>query len=272
MAKRTRAPRRRKPAGRRTRRPRRRIVSWFRATALIGVLALAAYGAWAVRGYLSSTFEIRHVEVTGTRSLSSASVVDISGIRRGASFLWTSLGKAKERLESDLRIQSAQVHREFPDKLRIEITEREPFAVLQSPTGRHVVDSEGVIFRAIASTNDGVGAGLPTILLNSNSKEGEWASQAVVCILEAADLWPDSVAAAEVSSDGSFSLRLERGLLVRLGAGSVSDLRRKIEFAAEILRRDSELGSRAEYLDVSCTGAPAIRLKGEGDPEAGTDG
>lgn len=266
MAKRRTAPERSRRVKRTARRPRRRRISWFRTAVFVGVLGLAGYAVWAVHGYLGTTLEIKYVEVSGNQSLTEAHVLEVSGVAEGASLLWTSLRRAKARLESDLRIRSARLQREFPDKVRIEIAEREPFAILQSPTGWHLVDAEGVIFLSIASPKEHSGAGLPTILLNSNSKEGEWATQAVACLQKAGGLWREEVVGVEVSSTGSLALRLDSGLLVRLGAGPYSDLAGKIDLAAEILRRDSELCSRGEYLDVSCPGAPACRLKGESDP------
>jgi cell division protein FtsQ len=274
MARRRPARAKRRPSKRRpprTRRTRRSALPLFRALAALGLLALLGYGAWAVRGYLESTFEIRQVEVTGNRDLSSARVLDMSGISHGANLLWTSLGKARERLESDLRIKSASLSRDFPDKVTIEIVEREPFAVLVSPTGRHLVDLDGVIFSA-GPTNDESSAGLPTILLNSSSKEGEWASCAVACLRAGADSLPGAAVETEVSASGSFTLWLDSGLSIRLGTGSASDLREKIGLAAEILRRDSRLLGEAEYIDLSCPGAPACKMKGEGDGPASPGG
>jgi cell division septal protein FtsQ len=272
MATRRKSYRTRRPRRASTRSRRKRGISWLRVGLLLGLMGLAGYGVWAVRSFLDSTLEVKSVEVTGNRSLSESQVLSLARLPEGANLLSVSLRRARARLESDLRVRSAKVRRDFPDKVTIQIAERQPFAILKSPTGWHLVDDEGVIFADIASPNDNRRKGLPTITLNSNLKEGERATRSVKCFERAAELFADHVVGVVVSCDGTYSLKLSPGLVVRLGAGTGADLNKRIELAAEILRRDKSLCREAEYLDVSCCEAPACKLRGDNGPRRPADG
>jgi hypothetical protein len=81
-----------------------------------------------------SFFAVRHVEVSGTRFLQPAAVVQGLGLRSDAS-VFDDLGTLERRLETLAGVASARVRRRLPSTLRVDVTEVEPVALAEGPAG-----------------------------------------------------------------------------------------------------------------------------------------
>jgi cell division protein FtsQ len=75
-------------------------------------------------------FNLQQVEVTGSRRLSRAEVIEASETVSGINLLTVDLGAIAARLQRHPWIRSASVYRRFPGSLIIEIEERTPRAIL----------------------------------------------------------------------------------------------------------------------------------------------
>jgi cell division septal protein FtsQ len=89
----------------------------------------------------ASIFEISEVSVEGARYMSKAQVVEAAAIPPGAS-VWADLSALESRLESHPLVEDAEVHRRLPNRLAMEILEREPVGLLPAPV-LTPVDREG---------------------------------------------------------------------------------------------------------------------------------
>lgn len=78
-------------------------------------------------------FEVREVSVLGAESLTHADVVAAARIQPGAS-IWDDLGSTALRVAAHPLVRAAEVRRQLPDRLIVEIQEREPVAFLPTPT------------------------------------------------------------------------------------------------------------------------------------------
>lgn len=109
----------------------RRIVRWITiagTTLALGGVVFAVYQFL----FVSEFFLIRGIDVTGNRYVSREAVVHRTGIREGDNMLLISLDGADQALESEPWIKSARVERAYPDRIRIEVAEREPLLWLAS--------------------------------------------------------------------------------------------------------------------------------------------
>ena len=86
-------------------------------------------------------FEVSEVSVEGARYMTEAEVVEVAAIPPGAS-VWDDLAAVESRLESHPLVEDAVVHRRLPDRLDMEILEREPVGLLPAPV-LTPVDREG---------------------------------------------------------------------------------------------------------------------------------
>jgi cell division protein FtsQ len=91
-------------------------------------------------------FTVREISVQGAeRYLSETSVVDWLDIAPGVSVWDVSPSRARGRLESHPFVARAAVRREFPDRLRIEVHERHPEAVVVLDR-LYYLDRTGTVF------------------------------------------------------------------------------------------------------------------------------
>lgn len=136
---------------------RRRI---FAALALAGALGTGAHFGlrWAAS---SPRFSIDDVEVSGGAHLSSAELERVVDPVRGLNLFRVDTAAVRRAAEELGWVASAEVRRRLPDRLEIDVTEREAAAVV-SLGGLYLVEADGVPFKR-ASVIRGEAEGLPVV-------------------------------------------------------------------------------------------------------------
>jgi len=104
--------------------------------------------AYSLHRYALTThrFAIERVEVTGGRRLTSDKVRAVAGVAADKNLFAFDTQKAEESLLKDPWVSSARVTRELPGTLRVELTEREAFAVAILGDRPFLVTKEGEPF------------------------------------------------------------------------------------------------------------------------------
>jgi cell division protein FtsQ len=126
-------------------------------------LTVAALSLLFVRGYqvllASSLLSVTRIQVNGCKHLQPETVIQQAGIHPGDNILALDLTEVSRRVTSHPWVASAVIIREIPDSIRIDVEERQPFAVVR---GRefYLVDPQG---RAFAQAFPGEHPGLPII-------------------------------------------------------------------------------------------------------------
>jgi cell division protein FtsQ len=128
-----------------------------RRTVLVAVLVLAA-AAGAVAISRSPLFAITGVRVAGANRVQAQQVRDEAQVHIGQNLMTADLDGAVTRVRALPWVASAEVRREPPSTVVIDVVPRRPAAVIASGTGRWVVDSGGVVIVA------GERRGLPRII------------------------------------------------------------------------------------------------------------
>lgn len=109
------------------------------------VLAVFAVVASAILTYRSNAFSISRVDVVGARRLTQEQVRALANVPAGATLLRLPVREIEARLRRSPWVSSAEVSRDFPDGLRVRITEREPAALVDAGgSAIWQVDSTGV--------------------------------------------------------------------------------------------------------------------------------
>jgi cell division protein FtsQ len=134
-----------------------RLPRLLTVTGLFFVFALAgAGGLWVLT---APRFAIADVEVHGASRLPVDRILDAAGIRPGTNLLRLDTTAVIARLEGLPEIRRAELIREFPNRVTINVEERRPFTLLHS--GRlHWVDEEG---RLLGEERDAVAPPAPLI-------------------------------------------------------------------------------------------------------------
>ena len=102
-----------------------------RIFATLFILVLLIGGGVAL--YVSPLFVIKDVQVEGAQHLTSQSLTQLAAIPQDSTLLRADFTGIQNRLEQSIWVESAQVHRQFPNTLVITITERQIAAICDIP-------------------------------------------------------------------------------------------------------------------------------------------
>ncbi len=220
----------------------RRWLAWRRVLAVVVVLLVVGGGLWLV--YFSSYLSVRGVQVTGTELLRPAQVERAAAVPTGDPLATVDLDRIRARVEALAAVRSADVTRQWPDRVRISVTERVPVAVVEITGKLHGLDEDGVVFRDYAKAP----VGLPRIETSAGTGSDALREGALVVAA-----LPDDLAAkvdhVTVKTVDEISLVLRSGRDVIWG--SAADSVEKAAVLAKLLP-----ASKAEHLDVSVPGRP----------------
>ena len=130
---------------------------------LFAVLAGLFFGL--SRGYLylisCDDFAVKRVEVVSRRDFVGRDIRALLEASRFGNLLLLDIKTLQDRIESHRWVKEARIRKVFPSSLKVELTEREPVAVLKNREGLLVIDKEGVALAALAARED---TGLPLLL------------------------------------------------------------------------------------------------------------
>lgn len=142
---------------------RRPPTRFFAVLGLAAGLALATLLAATTNGLRGATaldrvailagFSIESVSLAGQRYTPDGDIFDALGATQGRSLLTFDSRGAKTRIERLPWVRRATITRQFPDRLTVDIVERQPFAQWERDGARHLIDETGrVLGRAAAGT------------------------------------------------------------------------------------------------------------------------
>jgi cell division protein FtsQ len=151
-------------AGQRVRRGRwrpRRPIRWLWAAGAVaatvvslGVVVLA--GHWVLT---TPHFAVTAVEVRGASRVPAQKILEVSGIVRGVNLWRIDPDRVRARLESLPEIRRADVVRELPNRVSIQVEERRPFTLVHSAR-LHWLDEDG---RLLGEESHAVATDVPVI-------------------------------------------------------------------------------------------------------------
>jgi hypothetical protein len=115
---------------------------------VLGLMLLVGAG-WVVYDCASSDrFQVRSVRIQGNVLLSRAEVESVAAVT-GANVFWVDRAQVAERLRALPLVQRVEVGAMLPDTVEISIVERQPAAFWVSGDHSYLVDTEGVILKAV---------------------------------------------------------------------------------------------------------------------------
>ena len=219
----------------------RRWVAWRYVVALLLFVALLAGAVWLV--FFSSVLAVEGVEVHGTKQLSSAEIRAAAGVTDGEPLARVDLDRIRTRVEALEEVRSADVTRQWPHAVRIEVEERVAIAVVDIGGQVRGMDRDGVVFRQFRQAP----AGLPRVQTSIGTDPEALGEAAAVVSALPGDL-AERVDHVEVETIDRISLVLRDGRTVMWGSADQSE--EKATVLADLLRQD------ARRYDVSVPSQP----------------
>ena len=167
------------------------VFAMFGFVAVIGIFQGGAYDAFiANEGTLydqaakAAGFAIKAVTISGAHGMTESEVLAVTGVSPRNSLVFLNVADIRARLKALPLVREASVSKLFPNRLLIEIDERQPFALWQKDGAVLVVAADG---KPIDEMHDARFQDLPLVTgLGANEKIADY-----VAILDAAgDLRP----------------------------------------------------------------------------------
>ncbi|MFY9585894.1 MAG: FtsQ-type POTRA domain-containing protein, partial [Actinomycetota bacterium] len=224
----------------------------------VATLLVLAIGGWILAR--SSLFGLDSIEVSGTRLLTRAQILQASGLHVGQNMLSVHAGDVRERIQRLPLVRTVRVARPSPSRLRIVVEERAPSFVLQTLEGRWYLDDEATLLEETVAT----GRALPTIQIDSDLEADPGDRVRARALQAAVSLWsqlPEALRAGapEIDATSLAGLTLVRnGMTVRFG--TLARLDEKLEAMRLVLARVSKAGERVVTLDLRSPARPAAQI------------
>ena len=209
----------------------------------VTVLALLGGLAWLLLG--SDALGVRAVEVSGNRLVATADVQRIAEIPEGTPLARADLDGAATRISGLPPVAKVSVARQWPNTIRIEITERTPAFAIETPGGYWIADSAGVIFNSAAQ------APRATMTARVPSGDPRIIRDLATVVAALPPALKNDVRLITAETPDSITLELGGGVRVIWGSAEQSELK------AQILTR-LMAGDHRVY-DVSAPSTPTVR-------------
>ena len=125
-------------------RPLGKIALGIAGVALAGSILFAAY-----RAIGSATFfRLKHIEVSSAKHLTQEEILALVGVEAGQDMARMNLKHMGEQLAQNPWVENVRIHRYFPDRLSISVSEREPLAIVNMGF-IYYLDKKGNVFKAL---------------------------------------------------------------------------------------------------------------------------
>lgn len=238
-------------------------------SALLVVAVLACLGMglwWTVR---LPIFSLQAITVEGEVTRNNAVTLRTNVVPHlQGNFFTLPLDEAKQAFEAVPWVRSAVVHREFPNRLRVQMLEHQPLALWGDEGGSFMLNQQGQVFEG--NVDEAETEGMPRFKGPVNQS---------AFVLSTYRLWRPMVQILdmdiqelELSPRGSWRLLTDRGAVIELGRGSPQEVGEQLQV---FLRTLSQVTARYGRTPRSLASADlrhkdgyALRLQGVSTLEA----
>ncbi|WP_455476484.1 cell division protein FtsQ/DivIB [Bartonella sp. B17] len=221
------------------------VVFFFLVTMLYGILSSGRMEMIMTTTMSDIGFVVTDVDVRGNKRVVKQEILKLLGLDVFPSIFIFDVDKARSVLEQQVWIQSANVQKIYPNRLRISVVEREPYAIWQHDGMMDIIDNAG---RVIVPFQGGVVQGFPLVV-------GQGAPNSAKAFIQALSAYPqvyDRVRAYVRIGDRRWDLILDNGVRVMLPEnGALTRLASLIEegqaqslFSLDVLSIDLRLFDR----------------------------
>jgi cell division protein FtsQ len=237
--------------------------------AALGFIGMAGVAGWFIGGHhegmrqghgavrdiaaRSLGFPIRVVDVTGVKELAKDEILAASGMGPTGSLLFLNVNQVRTNVKALPLVAEATVRKLYPDRVNIQIVEREPFALWQQDGTVHVVSNDGTI---IDSLRDQRYLKLPHVVgANAHKHVKDY-----VALLDQVPEFRSEIRAGVLVSERRWNLKLNNGVEVKLPEVAAADALRQL---IKLHKSDRVLSKDIISVDLRVEGRAAFRLTEE---------
>jgi cell division protein FtsQ len=195
-------------------------------------------------------FEIADADVRGHNRLRREQILAAAGITPNTSLVLLNADVARDKLKSNPWIADAVVRKYYPNKIEIEVTEREAFALWQRAGKLSIIARDGTVLEEITS---GRPEKLPLVV-------GDGAAKTAAEFLAVLDRFPAikaEVYGAVFIAERRWNLRMTNGIDIRLPE---QDLIAAFEALQRLAQEQKILARDVEMIDLRIPGQVVVRM------------
>ncbi len=226
-------------------------------TLVFVAMVLVLLGRWLA---LQPVFNLRAIRIDSELLHNNAVTLRANvAPKLSGNFFTLDLAQARSAFEAVPWVRQAVVRREFPDRLRVHLQEHEAVAFWGRGEDNRLVNSHGEVFEV--NEGDVEVEDLPRLIgPRPQAAEVLKAYRLLAPLFESLDTTLEQL---ELSGRGSWRARLESGVQLELGSGSLEALvQRTQRFLATVSQTSSRFGRNIESADLRYPNGYALRLRG----------
>lgn len=186
----------------------------------------------------SNYFIINEIKINGNIYLTTNDIITPLQKMKDDNIIYINTKKLKSKIVEDIRVKEVDIKRVYPDKIEINILERNPVGIIYIDDQVLIVDNDLNIF---AYENEITDKKMPIITFNEENKEK---ISNVLKILENTQLY-DLVSEIYEDNENKIIFALDSGVKIIVNE-EISE--NKIENAMKILKKEKD--SNLEYVDL----------------------
>ena len=220
-------------------------------------MVLALSGSWLVR---QSLFNLSAISVQGDVSHNNAVTLRANAAPRLAgSFFTLDMGRARAVFESVPWVRQAVVQRQFPNRLKVILQEHQAVAYWGPEGDTRLVNNFGEVFEA----NPGEVEADELPQLNGPSGQAVLVLQAYHALSVLFEKIDVSLERLDLTSQGSWRVRLDSGAVIELGRGSAEQVvARTTQFVRTVAVATEQWRAPLEVAGLRHSDGYAVRLRG----------
>jgi cell division protein FtsQ len=219
---------------------RRRWLKWL----VVGLVALGVVAAVYLVAF-SPVLSVARVSISGNDVVSGAEVEQAAAVTPGTPMVRVDLAGIADRVAGLPPVAEVTVTRQWPDEVRIAITERVPRLAIESGTGFLIADAAGVVFDTARSLPKGL------VRVDADPDDQQTLVDAGVVFSSLSADTAKKVTVIVAEGRDSITLRLRGGARVFWGSAEQSEVK------SEVL--DVLLKQEGSVYDVSAPAYPTRR-------------
>ena len=210
-------------------------------------------GAAVIIGLFTLPLPIGQIQVTGTNQLSSENVVAIGDLGYPVNILRVRTGALEERLQKDMRVDTAHVSYALPLTLQVDVKERTAVVVVPSQFGFVALDRQGMVIASSPTIPDTTvpiisGVRLGNSLLG-DTVESEGIRGAITYMMGFPEDKRKQIGEINVGDADHIIAYTVDGLPIHIG--DRSDLEEKAKITTDMIQDVSQRHVSAEFIDVN---------------------
>ena len=217
---------------------------------VLGFLLLLALGWLTYQAFATEAFYVYEARVVGNQLVPAEEIYQNSGLE-GMSIFWINPTQVEATIVSLPNIKEARLHCGLPNRVTIEVVERQPQVIWQQGEKRYWVDEEGTVLPARGELTEA------TVIVNLDERPvqpGDRVDPQVIAGAQKLRSLLPELTTVQYASHTGISFQSEQGWPIYLGQGE--DMEQKVAIMKALLQEIAAKGVHPQFIDLRFKGSP----------------